>query len=181
MGWLSPQLSWFWSPVRSSVGAKPRKSPAKPTELCPGLSPGGWLGVRPTTRFILYLFNCAVFPAASRSLTVVFRSPWSAHIPALPGESGEESQPGCRCYVPKRFVTTAASVVLALRLGSSFALNFITNFWLAYVRFVFGQYLKVSFFRFFFIQAHLVQNWGMLKGGVPSEHFDGVSSVSCAD
>ena len=42
MGWLSPQLSWFWSPVRSSVGAKPRKSPAKPTELCPGLSPCGW-------------------------------------------------------------------------------------------------------------------------------------------
>lgn len=125
MGWLSPQLSWFWSPVRSSVGAKPRKSPAKPTELCPGLSPGGWLGGRPTTRFILYLFNCAVFPAASRSLTVVFRSPWSAHIPALPGESGEESQPGCRCYVPKRFVATAASVGLALRLGSSFIVRFV--------------------------------------------------------
>ena len=91
------------------------------------------------------------------------------------------SQPGCRCYVPKRFVATAASVVLALRLGSSFALNSIPNFWLAYIRFVFGQYPKVRFFRFFFIQAHLVQNWDVLKGGMPSEQVDGVPSVSCAD
>lgn len=109
---------------------------------------GGW-GVRPATRFVRYHFNCAVFPAVSRSLTVIFRSPWSARIPALPRESGEVSQPGCRCYVPKRFVATAASVVLALRLGSSFALNSIPNFWLAYIRFVFGQYLKVSFSGFF--------------------------------
>lgn len=77
---------------------------------------GGW-GVRPATRIVRYRFNNAVFPAASRSLTVIFRSPWSASIPALPRESGEVSQPGCRCYVPKRFVATAASVVLALRLG----------------------------------------------------------------
>ncbi len=32
----------------------------------------------------------------------VFRSPWSARIQALPRESGEVCQPGCRCYVPKR-------------------------------------------------------------------------------
>lgn len=30
---------------------------------------GGW-GVKPATRFVRYHFNCAVFPAASRSLTV---------------------------------------------------------------------------------------------------------------
>ena len=156
-------------------------SPAMQSRLCPGLSPGGWLGsqTRHSLRSLSLQQRC--LSSCQPVTDCVFRSPWSARIPALPRESGEVSQPGCRCYVPKRFVATAASVVLALRLGSSFALNSIPNFWLAYIRFVFGQYPKVRFFRFFFIQAHLVQNWGVLKGGMPSEQVDGVSSVSCAD
>lgn len=151
------------------------------SQLCPGLSPGGWLGsqTRHSLRSLSLQQRC--LSSCQPVTDCVFRSPWSARIPALPRESGEVSQPGCRCYVPKRFVATAASVVLALRLGSSFALNSIPNFWLAYIRFVFGQYPKVRFFRFFFIQAHLVQNWDVLKGGMPSEQVDGVPSVSCAD
>ena len=75
----------------------------------------------------------------------VFRSPWSARIPALPRESVEVSQPGCRCYVPKRFVATAASVVLVLRLGLSIVRNQFANYWLAYAWFALSQHPKVSF------------------------------------
>ncbi len=142
---------------------------------------GWWLGsqTRHSLRSLSLQQRC--LSSCQPVTDCVFRSPWSARIPALPRESGEVSQPGCRCYVPKRFVATAASVVLALRLGSSFALHSIPNFWLAYIRFSFGQYPKVRFLRFFFIQAHLVQNWDVLKGGMPSEQVDGVPSVSCAD
>ncbi len=107
---------------------------------------GGWLGsqTRHSLRSLSLQQRC--LSSCQPVTDCVFRSPWSARIPALPRESGEVSQPGCRCYVPKRFVATAASVVLALRLGSSFALNSIPNFWLAYIRFVFDQYPKVRFF-----------------------------------
>ncbi|WP_250244744.1 hypothetical protein, partial [Escherichia coli] len=74
-----------------------------------------------------------------------FHSPWSACIPALPRESGEVSQPGCRCYFPKRFVATAASVVLVLRLGLSIVRNQFANYWLAYAWFALSQHPKVSF------------------------------------
>lgn len=119
------------------------------SQLCPGLSPGGWLGsqTRHSLRSLSLQLRC--LSSCQPVTDLNFRSPWSARISALPRERGEVNQPGCRCYVPKRFVATAASVVLALRLGSSFALNLIANFWLAYIRFVFGQYLKVSFSGFF--------------------------------
>ena len=95
-------------------------SPAMQSRLCPGLSPGGWLGsqTRHSLRSLSLQQRC--LSSCQPVTDCVFRSPWSARIPALPRESGEVSQPGCRCYVPKRFVATAASVVLALRLGSSF-------------------------------------------------------------
>ena len=124
-------------------------STAMQSRLCPGLSPGGWLGsqTRHSLRSLSLQLRC--LSSCQPVTDLNFRSPWSARIPALPRERGEVNQPGCRCYVPKRFVATAASVVLALRLGSSFALNLIANFWLAYIRFVFGQYPKVSFSGFF--------------------------------
>ncbi|MNK95270.1 hypothetical protein D3C87_1155000 [compost metagenome] len=148
MGWLSPQLGLHWprpKPIFAITGVG-YLAPMQP-QLCPGLSPGGWLGSQ--TRHSLRSLSLRCLSSCQPVTDLNFRSPWSARIPALPGERGEVNQPGCRCYVPKRFVTTAASVVLALRLGSSFALNFIANFWLAYIRFVFGQYLKVSFSGFF--------------------------------
>lgn len=150
MGWLSPQLGLHWprpKPICAITGVG-YLAPMQP-QLCPGLSPGGWLGsqTRHSLRSLSLQQRC--LSSCQPVTDCIFRSPWSARIPALPRESGEVSQPGCRCYVPKRFVATAASVVLALRLGSSFALNSIPNFWLAYIRFVFGQYPKVRFFSFF--------------------------------
>ena len=122
-------------------------STAMQSRLCPGLSPGGWLGSQ--TRHSLRSLTLRCLSSCQPVTDLNFRSPWSARIPALPRERGEVNQPGCRCYVPKRFVTTAASVVLALRLGSSFAPNSFPNYWLAYIEFVFSQYLKVSFIGFF--------------------------------
>lgn len=150
MGWLSPQLGLHWprpKPICAITGVG-YLAPMQP-QLCPGLSPGGWLGsqTRHSLRSLSLQLRC--LSSCQPVTDLNFRSPWSARIPALPRERGEVNQPGCRCYVPKRFVTTAASVVLALRLGSSFALNLIANFWLAYIRFVFGQYPKVSFSGFF--------------------------------
>ena len=119
----SPQL-WIalvtGSLVRYPMGLG---SHAMQSQLCPGLSPGGWLGsqTRHSLRSLSLQLRC--LSSCQPVTDLNFRSPWSARIPALPRERGEVNQPGCRCYIPKRSVATAASVVLALRLGSSFALG----------------------------------------------------------
>ena len=120
MGWLSPQLGLHWprpKPICAITGVG-YLAPMQP-QLCPGLSPGGWLGSQ--TRHSLRSLSLRCLSSCQPVTDLNFRSPWSARIPALPRERGEVNQPGCRCYVPKRFFTTAASVVLALRLG--FSLN----------------------------------------------------------
>ena len=96
---------------------------------------GGW-GVRPATRFVR--FNFAVFPAASRSLILFSGHPCRHALHLSRGERGGESARLPVLY-PQAVCCHRCQFSLALRLGSSFALNSFPNFWLGYIGYFFGQ------------------------------------------
>lgn len=99
-------LAWFHSTPMQS-------------QLCPGLSPGGWLGSQ--TRHSLRS-HFAVFPAASRSLILFSGHPCRHALHLSRGERGGESARLPVLY-PQAVCCHRCQFSLALRLGSSFALG----------------------------------------------------------